>query len=69
MEFLVQNVYLIYTWLIVHTTLNLAYPKDIYILYTIDIWADIIVLEPSTIFFVIHDHVTVTVAYDYHTKS
>jgi len=26
-EFQVQSVYLIYTWLMVHATLNLAYPK------------------------------------------
>ena len=28
MEFQVQSVYLIYTWLIVHTILNLAYSKE-----------------------------------------
>ena len=27
MEFQVQSVYLIYTWLMVYTILNLAYPK------------------------------------------
>jgi len=32
MEFQVQSVYLIYTWLIVYTILNLAYPKD-YVYY------------------------------------
>jgi len=33
-KFQVQNVYLIYTWLMVCTTLNLAYPKE-YIYYMI----------------------------------
>jgi len=28
MEFQVQSVYPIYTWLIVYTILNLAYPKE-----------------------------------------
>jgi len=32
MKFQLQSVYLIYTWLIVHTTLNLAYSKE-YIYY------------------------------------
>jgi len=61
MEFKVQNIYLIYTWLMVHATLNLAYFKNIYILYTINICIDIIVPESFTMFFVICDCVTVTV--------
>jgi len=32
MEFLIQSIYLIYTGLMVHTTLNLAHPKK-YILF------------------------------------
>ena len=50
-EFQVQSIYLIYTKLLVHAILILAY-------YTINIQTDIIVSEPSTMFFVIHDHVT-----------
>ena len=38
-EFQIQSVYLIYTWLIVHTILNLVYSKNIQY--------DIIVLKPS----------------------
>ena len=49
MEFQVQDVYLIYARLIVHIMLNIAYPKD-YILYAINIWDNIIVLEPSIFF-------------------
>ena len=32
---------------------NLAYSKETYILYAIDMWYDIIIPEPSIIFFVI----------------
>jgi len=31
----------------------LAYPKNIYILHTVDIWYNVIIPEPSLIFYVI----------------
>ena len=39
---------------------NLAYPQETYILYTIDIWYDIIIPEFYIMFFVIYDCVIVT---------
>ena len=43
MEFQVQSVYLIYTWLMVHTTLNLAYPKEH--VYYMPLTCDMILLQ------------------------
>ena len=54
MEFQVQSVYLIYTRLLVYTTLILAYPKS-HILHVIDIWDNTIVSEPSMFFCVTFD--------------
>jgi len=39
---------------------NLAYSKETCVLYTIDIWDDIIVLEPAVMFYILYDCVTVT---------
>ena len=36
MEFQLQSVYLIYTWLMVHVILNLVYPKE-YIYYMLHV--------------------------------
>ena len=46
-EFQLQSVYLIYTWLIICAILNLVYFKEygIYVLYTIDMWYDIAIPE------------------------
>ena len=48
-EFQLQSVYLIYTWLIICAILNLVYFKEyeIYVLYTIDMWYDIAIPELS----------------------
>jgi len=51
MEFQLQSVCLSYIHLangLCYT--NLAYPKETYILYTIDIWNNIIILESSIMF-------------------
>jgi len=54
MKFQVQSVYLIYTRLLVYTTLILAYPKS-HTLHAIDIWDDTIVPEPFMFFCVTFD--------------
>ena len=59
MEFSVQNVYLIYTWLIVHTTLNLAYSKG-HIYFILLIYDIILLFQNLLCSFVICGHVTVT---------
>jgi len=59
MEFLVQNVYLIYTWLIVHATLNLAYSKG-HIYFILLTYSIISLFQNLLCPFVICDHVTVT---------
>jgi len=48
-EFQVQSIYFIYTRLIVHTTLNLAYFKE----YVLNMLYGIIILEPFISFYVI----------------
>jgi len=63
MEFQVQSVYLIYVYarLLVYTTLNSAHPKKPYIFLKVTIYCIMsFVSNPSTIFFVTHDYVTVT---------
>ena len=47
----------LYKVLIVHATLNLAYSKE----HIVNILYNVIVLEPSTFFCMIHDHIIVTV--------
>jgi len=39
---------------------NLAYSKEIYVLYTIDMWDNVITLEPSIMFCITHDYVIMT---------
>ena len=54
MEFQLQSVCLIYTWLMVYTILNLAYPKE----HVMNIFYNVSILEPSISFCVACDHVT-----------
>ena len=64
MEFQVQSVYLIYARLLVCTTLNSAHPKKPYIFLKVTIYYIYCIMSfvsnPSTMFFVTHDYVTVT---------
>jgi len=59
MEFQVQSVYLIYTGLMVHATLNLAYSKKHMLFIRLTYNKYIIILKLSSFFYV-----TVTVTYD-----
>jgi len=59
MKFQVWNVYLIYTWLIVCTKLNLAYSKE-YVYYTL-LTCDMISLFQNLLCFsIIYDYMTMT---------
>jgi len=58
-EFQLQSVYLIYTWLMVYAILNLAYSKE-YIYYILLIYSmyDIIILDLSMMFYTCDRYVT-----------
>ena len=54
-EFQVPSVYLIYTGIIVYTTLNLAYSKE----HMLNMLYNIIVLEPFIFFYIMYDYMTI----------
>ena len=59
MEFQLQNVYLIYTWLIVYVTLNLTYFKE-HVYYILLIYSITSLFWNLLCSSMIHDYVTVT---------